>query len=73
MDSCFGAFGRWLSNRHRKRRLRCMLSDNRFPNGFRSMAQLSEGIGCNREATAGLLLEIGARKSENSDEWTLRK
>ena len=55
-----------------KRRLRRMLSDKRFPKGFRSTGQLMNGIGADKAATERLLLQMGARKSEVSDEWTLR-
>lgn len=55
-----------------KRRLKQMLRDKRFPKGFRSMTQLSQAISCDQQKTAQLLLAIGARKSENSDEWTIR-
>ena len=61
--------GTWWDNRRRKQRLKAMLRDSRYT--FRSMKQLSEGIHCDRETTARLLLAIRARKSENSDEWTL--
>jgi len=58
--------------RRQKSRLRSILADKRFPKGFRSTKQLSEGIGADRETTERLLLAINARKSENSDEWTLK-
>lgn len=54
-----------------KRRLRMMLRDERFPKGFRSIKQLSAAISCDKEKTAQLLVSMGARKSENSDEWTI--
>lgn len=67
----FDQIGQFFANWHRKRRLKAMLKDKRFPKGFRSTKQLRDGIGCDEETTNALLLAIGARKSENSDEWTL--
>ena len=58
---------------HQRRRLKSMLSDKRFPKGFRSTKQLANGIGADWATTERLLLVMGARKSEVSDEWTLRK
>ena len=58
--------------RRQKKRLSIMLRDKRFPKGFRSTKQLMDGIGEDRQATERLLLAIGARRSENSDEWTLK-
>jgi hypothetical protein len=55
-----------------KNRLRAMLNDKRFPKGFRSTQQLMNGIGADRPTTERLLLAINARRSENSDEWTLK-
>lgn len=57
--------------RRQKKRLRAMLNDRRFPKGFRSTDQLMTGIGEDRKTTERLLLAIGSRRSENSDEWTL--
>ena len=54
-----------------KKKLRQMLQDDRFLKGFRSTYQLVNGIAADRETTERLLLDIGARKSEVSDEWTL--
>ncbi|TWI41069.1 hypothetical protein IQ26_01005 [Mesorhizobium tianshanense] len=69
----FTAEGRkLLHERRQKSRLTTMLRDKRFPKGFRSTAQLSSGISADRETTERLLLAAGARKSETSDEWTLR-
>ena len=69
-------FNNFLNNlvhaRRQKRRLNSMLSDKRFPKGFRSTTQLANGIGADRTTTERLLLAIGARKSEVSDEWTLQ-
>jgi hypothetical protein len=48
-----------------------MLSDPRAARGFRSTGQLEKGIAADRATTERLLLTIGARKSDASDEWTL--
>ncbi len=55
-----------------RKRLKKMLSDKRFPKGFRSTGQLVNGIGSDRTTTERLLLSIGASKSEVSDEWRLK-
>jgi len=55
-----------------KRKLRQMLEDPRAARGFRSTGQLEKGIGADRATTERLLLAIGARKSVDSEEWTLR-
>jgi hypothetical protein len=55
-----------------KRRLREMLSDPRSERGFRSTGQLEKGIAADRVTTERLLRAIGARKSEASEEWTLK-
>ena len=54
-----------------KRTLRAMLNDPRATRGFRSTGQLERGIGADRSTTERLLLSIGARKAESSEEWTL--
>jgi hypothetical protein len=64
----FNAINEWSQ----KRKLRQMLQDPRAARGFRSSAQLEKGIGADRATTERLLLTIGARKSADSDEWTLR-
>jgi hypothetical protein len=48
-----------------------MLTDPRSARGFRSTGQLEKGIAADRVTTERLLLAIGARKSEVSEEWTL--
>ena len=48
-----------------------MLQDPRATRGFRSIVQLEKGIGADRATTERLLLAIGARKSNETDEWTL--
>lgn len=66
-----GAHYDWV----RKRRLRKKLRENpeKYPKGFRSTARLMDDIQADRETTVRLLHQIGARKSENSDEWKLVK
>jgi hypothetical protein len=54
-----------------KRTLRAMLKDPRATRGFRSTGQLERGIGADRSTTERLLLSIGAKKAESSEEWTL--
>ena len=54
-----------------KRTLRAMLTDPRSSRGFRSTGQLEKGIAADRATTERLLITIGARKSEGSEEWTL--
>jgi hypothetical protein len=54
-----------------KRTLRQMLIDPRATRGFRSVGQLEKSIGADRTTTERLLLAIGARKSDTSEEWTL--
>ena len=64
----FNAINEW----NQKRKLRQLLQDPRATRGFRSIAQLEMGIGADRATTERLLLAIGARKSTETDEWTLR-
>jgi hypothetical protein len=64
----FSAISEW----NQKRKLRQMLQDPRAARGFRSSAQLEKGIGADRVTTERLLLAIGARKSKESEEWTLK-
>ena len=52
--------------------LRAMLSDSRAARGFRSTGQLEKSIAADRATTERLLLAIGARKSNDAEEWTLR-
>jgi hypothetical protein len=54
-----------------KRKLRELLRDPRAARGFRSTGQLEKGIAADRPTTERLLVSIGARKSEVSEEWTL--
>ena len=63
----FNAISEW----NKKRTLRQMLHDPRATRGFRSIAQLEKSIGGDRATTERLLLAIGARKSTDTDEWTL--
>jgi len=60
-----------VSEWRQKRTLRQMLKDPRATRGFRSVGQLEKGIGADRTTTERLLLAIGARKSDTSEEWTL--
>jgi hypothetical protein len=53
------------------RKLRELLRDPRAARGFRSTGQLEKGIAADRPTTERLLVSIGARKSELSEEWTL--
>jgi hypothetical protein len=60
-----------ISEWRQKRTLRQMLNDPRATRGFRSVGQLEKGIGADRETTERLLLAIGAKKADTSEEWTL--
>ena len=60
-----------LFDSRKKTKLREMLSDPRATRGFRSIGQLEKGIGADRATTERLLADIGARKSDNAEEWTL--
>ena len=60
-----------ISEWRQKRTLRQMLNDPRASRGFRSVGQLEKGIGADRVTTERLLLAIGARKADASEEWTL--
>src|SRR4051794_3066479 len=54
----------------RKERLRKLLSDENYK--WRSLERLCAAVGADEEMTAGLLLEIGARRSVGTKEvWTL--
>jgi len=55
-----------------KRKLREMLLDPRSARGFRSTGQLEKGIGADRPTTERLLVSIGARKADATEEWTLK-
>jgi hypothetical protein len=60
-----------ITDWHRKRVLRQMLNDPRATRGFRSVGQLEKGISADRATTERLLLAVGAKKSDTSEEWTL--
>ena len=60
-----------ISEWRKKRTLRQMLKDPRATRGFRSAGQLETSIGAAHATTERLLLAIGARKSDDSEEWTL--
>ncbi len=76
--------GQWIKNRwetnairqrdeQRKALLRQMLN-NPGPHGWRSMNTLSGVIGLDRDETARLLIEVGARGSEmGNDMWAYLK
>jgi hypothetical protein len=68
MQVVWNAINEW----RKKRKLRQMLQDPRAARGFRSTGQLEKGIGADRATTERLLHAIGARKSVESEEWTLR-
>ena len=68
MAMVFNAISEW----NQKRKLRQMLQDPRATRGFRSIAQLERAIGADRATTERLLLAVGATKSTERDEWTLR-
>ena len=61
-----------ISEWSQKRKLRQMLVDPRAARGFRSTGQLEKAIAADRATTERLLLAMGARKSEDAEEWTLR-
>jgi hypothetical protein len=63
--------GRSIFEWQKKRKLREMLNDPRSAKGFRSIGQLEKGIAADRATTERLLLAIGARKSDESEQWTL--
>ena len=61
-------------DRPRKKLLEEMLNDKRFPEHWRKLNTLVHVIGANEETTKRLLLEIGARGSEDQqDLWGLVK
>lgn len=54
--------------------LREMLEDGRFPERWRKLETLSHVVGADKDTTKRLLLEIGARGSEDGQElWGLQK
>jgi hypothetical protein len=58
----------------RKKLLKEMLEDERFPQHWRKLDTLMHVIGANEETTKRLLFEIGARGSEDQQQlWGLRK
>lgn len=71
----------WLKNRpqkildeDRKKLLKKMLEDERFPEKKRNLSTLSAVIGASEEETKRLLIEVKARGSENNDgKWGLIK
>lgn len=68
----FDGIGAWFRRRRRKRRLLSMLKDERWEFG-RTLGRLADGIGADHATTKDLLVDIGARPSENNkDLWTLK-
>lgn len=71
----------WLKNRpqrkcdeKRKMLLKKMLDDERLPERWRNLSTLSAVIGAEEQETKRLLIEVGARGSENNDgKWGLIK
>ncbi|MFI5089951.1 MAG: hypothetical protein ACHP7P_07820 [Terriglobales bacterium] len=71
----------WLNQRAierqdepRKKLLQRMLEDKRFPEHWRKLSTLMHVIGADEETTKRLLLEIGARGSEDQQElWGMIK
>jgi hypothetical protein len=69
----------WIQNRSRqrldgarKKLLKKMLKDDRFPDRWRQLSTLSRVIGADDETTKRLLIEIDARGSEKDDSlWGL--
>ena len=64
----------WLQDRPRreldaarKKILKEMLNDSRFPDRWRKITTLSRVVGADAETTRRLLIELGARGSENDD------
>lgn len=56
----------------RKKLLKKMLLDPRFPDGWRKLSTLSRVVGADDETTRRLLIEINARGSERDDDmWGL--
>lgn len=58
----------------RKRLLLQLLEDDRFPNRWRTFETLQHVIGADEETTKRLLIEVGARASEDGKKlWGLMK
>ncbi len=68
--------GRMISRREKPRKelLKKMLEDERFPKRWRTLDTLMHVIGANEETTKRLLIEVGARASEDGQNlWGLIK
>ena len=71
----------WLKHRaeyrkdeQRRNLLNKMLNDERFKGGWRTLDTLMHVIGSDQDTTKRLLIEIGARASEDGqDKWSLIK
>lgn len=72
-SAAFSQVANFFYERKLKKTLKKMLTDKQFPKGFRSSEQLIAAIGGDRELAVKILINLGARKSENSDEWTLER
>ena len=60
-----------ISEWQKKRKLREMLRDPRSANGHRSIGQLEKGISADRATTERLLLAMGAKKLDASENWAM--
>ena len=60
-----------ISEWRQKRTLRAMLTDPELQGDSDQIRQFEKGICTDRATAERLLVAIGARKSEASDEWTL--
>ena len=60
-----------ISEWRQKRKLMEMLRDPRSANGHRSIGQLEKGIAADRTTTERLLLAMGAKKLDASENWTM--
>jgi hypothetical protein len=70
LKTCAEEYRAFWHRRRQKRTLRSMLNDDRF--GYRSTPRLAQAIAADEDETSRLLLAIGARRSEISEEWTLK-
>jgi hypothetical protein len=60
-----------ISEWRQKRKLMEMLRDPRSTNGHRSIGQLEKGIAADRATTERLLLAMGAKKLDASENWMM--
>jgi hypothetical protein len=74
LNHCLKQWTLAKKDKPRKKLLLEMLEDNRFADHWRKLDTLMHVIGANEETTKRLLLEIGARGSEDKQElWGLIK